>query len=378
MPAAVLRAMPLASRNFGLVGRIVVGRISSWIDARAPRQPSCLMTSDTPIHLIWHGRFGERRWIEFLLSPLSVIHSGAEAAVDDAQSPVIHAVSTGNKGLPKDSGTSQRIRADIDAGKKVGLIHLSDEWFRCDTSWYQGAAFVLKFYYCSFISHPAIKYLPLGCPEHMATPERIRPASERGLLWSFCGQRKYSRVEMLAALEAVKPHKYPQEYISSEEYEGMVNDTVFAPCPMGNTTPDTWRLYESLEAGCIPVVEKRWTIDYFGRLFPDGCPIPRFQSWAAAARWVQAQSGEERDRLQREIQHWWTSEKAKLREQVSQFVAERFAQHPAGSLVDWTPPYKGAMHSLRWMAELCRYTTPQALIARILKYVGWSSFARRR
>ena len=339
------------------------------------------MTTGTPIHVIWHSRVGERRWIEYLLSPLKVIHVEGEggAVVDDAQSPVIHAVSTGNKGLPKDSGTSLRIRADMDAGKKVGLIHLSDEWFRCDTSWYRGAAFVLKFYYCSFIAHPAIKYLPLGCPEHMATPERVRPASERSLVWSFCGQRKYSRVEMLSALEAVTPHKYPQAYISAEEYHEMVNDTVFAPCPMGNTTPDTWRLYESLEAGCIPIVEKRWTIDYFGRLFPDSCPIPRFQTWAAAARWIQAHTDKrERDRLQKEIQDWWSSEKSKLREQVSQFVLERFAQHPAGSLIDWTPPYKGVAHTLRWVAELCRYTTPRALAARVSKQLGWTSVARRQ
>jgi len=378
MPAAVLRAMPLASRNFGLVGRIVVGRISSWIDARARRQQRCLMISDSPIRLVWHCRCWERRWAEFLLSGLNVIPSEAESLAGDAPSPVIHAVSTGRNGLPPDSAAAERIRADIRDGKKVGIFHLSDEWFCSDTSFYKGAAFVLKFYYCSFISHPAIKYVPLGFPESLPHPEKDRPASERKLVWSFCGERKYSRVEMLRAFAKISPHRYPEKFISDEEYRSMVTDTVFAPCPMGNTTPDTLRLYESLENGCIPIVEKRWTIDYFGRIFPDGCPIPRFQSWAAAARWVQAQSGEERDRLQREIQHWWTSEKAKLREQVSQFVADRFAQHPAGSLVDWTPPYKGAMHSLRWMAELCRYTTPQALIARILKYVGWSSFARRR
>lgn len=82
----------------------------------------------------------------------------------------------------------ERLREDISVGKKVGIIHLSDACFRSDTTWYKGAAFVLKFYYCSFISHPAIKYLPLGCPEHVTPRETIRPASNRSLMWSFCAQ----------------------------------------------------------------------------------------------------------------------------------------------------------------------------------------------
>jgi hypothetical protein len=333
--------------------------------------------TDSPILLPWHGRYGERRWIEFLLSGLNIIHSEAETSIGDAQSHVIHVMSTVNKGLPKDSETWDRIRSDILDGKKVGLIHLSDEWFRSDTSWYKGAAFVLKFYYCSFISHPAIKYIPLGCPEHSVTPESIRPASERSLLWSFCRQRKYSRIEMLLSLEKIKPHKYPQEYVSNEEYQDMVNDTVFSPCPMGNTTPDTWRFYEALEAGCIPIVEKRWTIDYFARMFPDSCPIPRFHSWAAAARWIENHSDKQMcDRLQADIQLWWTSEKMKLREQVSRFVLERFTQHPEGSLLDWTPPYKGVSHTARWMIELSRYTTSGSLFARGLKQVGLTSIEK--
>ncbi len=337
------------------------------------------MTAENPTLVVWHGRYGERRWIEFLLSHLKITHVEADESTGDAHGCVIHAISTGNTGLPKDSAVVERVRSDISAGRKVGLIHLSDEWFRCDTSWYKGAAFVLKFYYCSFISHPAIKYLPLGCPEHIAPPDAIRPASERSLVWSFCGQRKYSRIEMLSALEKITPHRYPQEYISSENYQEMVNDTVFSPCPMGNTTPDTWRFYESLEAGCIPIVEKRWTIDYFARIFPDSCPIPRFQTWSAAARWIRSNLDRQAcDRLQTEIQRWWTSEKGKLRDQVSQFVLERFDQYPKGSLLDWVPPYRGVAHTIRWVTELCRYTTPRSLIARILKQSGLTSIAKRK
>jgi len=341
--------------------------------------PLLNMAANPPILIVWHGRFGERRWIEFLLSPLNVTHAEAGTPMAGAEPAVIHAVSTGNTGIPKDSEILQRVRSDIAAGKKVGIIHLSDEWFRCDTSWYKGAAFVLKFYYCSFVSHPAIKYLPLGCPEHIAPPDKIRPASERGLLWSFCGQRKYSRIEMLKALRKISPHRYPQEYISSEDYQNMVNDTVFSPCPMGNTTPDTWRFYESLEAGCIPIVEKRWTIDYFARIFPDACPIPRFQTWGAAGRWIRNHSdGQLRDRLQADILRWWASEKAKLCTQVSKFVVERFEKHPEGSLTDWAPPYRGVAHTVRWVAELCRYTTPRSLFARILKQSGLTSIAKRK
>lgn len=337
------------------------------------------MMADSPIHLVWHGRYGERRWTEFLLSGLNIVATEAGSYSPSAQSEVIHAISTGNKGLPGNPEAFRLLQSDIRDGKKVGIIHLSDEWFRSDTSWYEGAAFVLKYYYCSFITHPAIKYLPLGCPEHIVIPGKIKSASERGLLWSFCGQRKYSRVEMLSALEGISPHQYPQAYISGEDYQNMVNDTVFAPCPMGNTTPDTWRLYEALEAGCIPIVEKRWTIDYFARIFPDSCPMPRFQTWASAARWMQKNGDAGTcDRLQAEIQHWWISEKAKLRGQVAQFVLERFANHPDGSLLQWRPPYQGFAHTARWVTELCRYTTFRSLFARVWKQLGFTKIARRK
>ena len=32
--------------------------------------------------------------------------------------------------------------------------------------------------------------------------------------------------------------------------------SIFVPCPRGNSSPDTFRLYEALEAGSIPIVER--------------------------------------------------------------------------------------------------------------------------
>ena len=40
-----------------------------------------------------------------------------------------------------------------------------------------------------------------------------------------------------------------------EEFQVIMTDTIFAPCPGGNTNM-TFRLIESLESGAIPIVDE--------------------------------------------------------------------------------------------------------------------------
>jgi hypothetical protein len=71
--------------------------------------------------------------------------------------------------------------------------------------------------------------------------------------------------------------------ISYEMYLLGLARAKVAPCPTGPFTPDTFRLFEALEAGCIPVVEERApNVDecgYWDRFFPDA-PFVAIDDWA--------------------------------------------------------------------------------------------------
>jgi len=65
-----------------------------------------------------------------------------------------------------------------------------------------------------------------------------------------------------------------------DRYRRILVATWMVPCITGNTSIDTFRLYESLECGCIPIVirtnsayDKTGT-DYYKCLFGDDHPIP--------------------------------------------------------------------------------------------------------
>jgi len=61
-------------------------------------------------------------------------------------------------------------------------------------------------------------------------------------------------------------------------------DTKVVPCPSGGDCPDTFRLYEALEAGCVPVVDSHASRNlvpgFWDFLFPGGFPFPVVDTWA--------------------------------------------------------------------------------------------------
>ena len=106
--------------------------------------------------------------------------------------------------------------------------------------------------------------LPLGwrpgTREHFAgtdTPDKIAD-------WVYLGQGGPHRKAMIEALGVWDvDHPYYTmmvtdgfaQGIDQSEYLDEMAVAKVAPCPPGPNTPDTFRLYEALEAGCVPVVE---------------------------------------------------------------------------------------------------------------------------
>lgn len=99
------------------------------------------------------------------------------------------------------------------------------------------------------------------------TPQILKELGpqQRNLDWFFAGQINHGRrEECIAVLRQFAPlHRnqtiatdgFGKEVIDFRGYlRGMASAKV-APCPSGIETPDTFRVYEALEAGAIPVVD---------------------------------------------------------------------------------------------------------------------------
>lgn len=61
------------------------------------------------------------------------------------------------------------------------------------------------------------------------------------------------------------------------EQQRAMLDSIFSPCPQGNVLLETPRVYEALQCGSIPIVERRLTLDYYKQLLgPHPLPTVRF------------------------------------------------------------------------------------------------------
>src|SRR5437867_9168777 len=133
---------------------------------------------------------------------------------------------------------------------------------------------------------------------------------------------------------------------------------MFAPCTMGNVVLESFRLYECLEMGCIPIVERRRWMPYYDQLLL-GHPLPSFSSWHDAREFVEAVS---RDRSkmaehQRSIQDWWQKYKAHLRTEIASFVTRGLEGSFAPCLTAEWHCRSGVRHQIWRLFELCKHAT---------------------
>lgn len=99
--------------------------------------------------------------------------------------------------------------------------------------------------------------------------------------------------------------------------------TKVALCPSGPCTPDTFRVWEALEAGCVPLVDDV-TPDgksgYWKRLLGEEPPFPLVTTWSDAPEMARLVL-ENFDALQHTCAMWWKQYQQRLVEQLRADVA---------------------------------------------------------
>ena len=93
----------------------------------------------------------------------------------------------------------------------------------------------------------------------------------------------------------------------------VLSSTEFIPCPNGFVHPETYRLYEALECGCIPIVESAY--NYYDRLFPNN-PFIKVEKLADAKSIMLGWGDEEIKKKSQECKSWWSIYKDQLKKLV--------------------------------------------------------------
>jgi GR25 family glycosyltransferase involved in LPS biosynthesis len=157
-------------------------------------------------------------------------------------------------------------------GVSFYVLHLSDEFEEDDLSFYSlpQCLGVVRIYQRRDIPSDAQSKtvtIPLGYHWTLLggseDPLNKTPRLPfRNVTWSFYGTLWQERDEKLKSLQEIQPHSLrlvdkweSPEKITKNQYLAILLDSTFVPCPAGNNV-ETFRLYEALECGCIPLYVK--------------------------------------------------------------------------------------------------------------------------
>src|SRR5262249_12289569 len=229
--------------------------------------------------------------------------------------------------------------------------------------------FILKSILCSgitialFLTNYGIMTVPLGLTNDMMALRQAAPTSERRFLWSFAGFKRAARLEMFKTFKRLQPHQCyffddrdGGPWLDRQQFRALLSDSIFSPCPMGNTVLESFRIYESLEMQCIPLLERRRWMPYYDCLMP-GHSLPTFSSWSEAGEFVQALAGNQSEMVayQQKIAAWWREYKRELTDGVTTFVKSGLAGAYRSSLTSAWRCRTGVPYQMWRMSELLKH-----------------------
>lgn len=265
-------------------------------------------------------------------------------------------------------GLEEQVNAELAKLPKVKLFLVGDEEGSFDVSKITHPAIDITIQNPRPEKHSQYKRLGTGFPAHM--PNAIkREVPTKDLDFFFAGQStyhapeltppmnvNYRRKEMADALEHLPKGKLIRsegftQGLSHEEYYDLLGRAKVAPCPSGPELPDTFRLFEALEMGCVPIVDD--TVHKFGKepvhfenywqwFYDDSPPFPivsNFDGWKEALEFGVTNYPD----LNNKCQAWWYQQKWKLKDDIAEHQAitvvipvSPIKSHPSTAILDET------------------------------------------
>lgn len=219
--------------------------------------------------------------------------------------------------------------------KKYGIFLLSDENLIEPCEWLHDPAcvFVVRNYINPWVfGHPKVTTVGLGFKRGFKRRDlQENPITKREYLWCFAGTLHGEREKMVEYFNELRPFKThycsgfnATDGLDVKQYREALNDSIFALCPPGQDSMDSFRFYEALEAGCIPVALKRTNRmpihpSYWHAIFEgeESLPFVLGDSWEECA--VLVRQVVEKDEIkitQSKCKELWTKTVKKWKEQI--------------------------------------------------------------
>jgi hypothetical protein len=289
--------------------------------------------------LIWQINPGlwEGDWLKFLLENCFV------EEIVDMQHKVIEdfMIVVDNK---LDTTKETYYRTAFEAGAKIILFHLSDESFRDHLACYKYCQVVFRNYWSPILSgFNQVYAFPLGYKIGFETNCAVIPAEQRNAIWSFAGDpNKTTRTKMIDNMKIAGEGKlhltsgfHASDNLDVKAYQAFMSDSIFVPCPVGNVNIESFRVYEALECGAIPIVERRPGFDYFTYLLGKN-PLPSVLNWEEAPSLVSRILKEDGGlSLQTTCHEWWMNYKFTLASQIRSHI-QKFSNDASHTIIAGT------------------------------------------
>ncbi|MGB3491109.1 MAG: hypothetical protein WBA57_00160 [Elainellaceae cyanobacterium] len=273
------------------------------------------------------------------------------------------------QGLPIEGKSVKAYLQEFRArGFKVGVIHISDEWFVSPIDFYDEADFVFRNFYRPDVSErETVFFLPVGYKQGYLNHIEPKSLDDRQYRWSFAGEvgGKISRRRMMKYAEQIpggiaylgKGYSDSSD-LSFEGYAKLMSTTIFALAPGGNRCVETSRVYEALEAGAVPIVEdiskinlfktifreivkpkefvrhRVWTAKYWKgnwerliapsywvQIYGPDFPCPRCSNWSVLRQLLQRIDTQ---KVKEDSQRFWNQYKASLQQRFSTAIERSF------------------------------------------------------
>ena len=182
------------------------------------------------------------------------------------------------------------------AGVKFKILHLSDEFVdpalrdNLVAYTFPGCISILRFYIRDDFpegTESKISVLPLGYRWRVGNSKGpVMPLPFRDIHWSFAGTNWQNRSALMKPLTDSKLNykcKFLANWndlsgLSEADYLDEMRHSIFVPCP-GGQNPETFRFYEALESGCIPLVLKTAENEQWFRWVSEKIPLVALGNW---------------------------------------------------------------------------------------------------
>jgi hypothetical protein len=301
-----------------------------------------ILSSPETLNLVLESWFVQDAWFDGV--PYSLTHGSKIIG-----SPVVYVEF---KDINRDF-----VRHIKSTGNSLVLYHMADELGNADTSAYEDCDLVVRnYFFPRIMDRPEYAGKVIWAPNGFRTGvgprprEKIKRADRRLSLSAFLGwlSNTASHGNERALFADVAPKCGENLFChptigfgagySLGLYSTIMEDSIFAPCPAGNS-PETIRLYDALELGCIPIslahlfLTSDQALASIGRI-----PFPLINSWDQLPDYLAAMKAKLASdpapivALQGKCIDWWKNYKAFMRKKIASRCQELDTGKNGGSL----------------------------------------------